>query len=63
MTKIKLLQRIPVDPRHGLTAGRVLEVLRSASSTTVWVMGDDGTEVRLHRREYEFVEDDDGQTV
>ena len=55
--EIRLTQNVPVDPIHGMTAGRVLEVLRSASSTTVWVLGDDGTEVRLHRREYEILED------
>ena len=66
--KIKLLARIPVDPRHGLTAGREIDVLRLAEhngrgSSGVWVTGDDGTEVRLHRHEYEIMEAGNGQTV
>ncbi len=60
--KIILLQDIPVDPAHGMTQGRELKVLRYSGgleedTSGVWVMGDDGEEVRLHPREFKFVEE------
>ncbi len=63
--RVKLLVNIPVDPEHGMTASRELEVLRLADgkergTSGVWVAGDAGIEVRLMRREYEIMEDDNG---
>ncbi len=60
--KIVLLLDIPVDPKHGLTQGKELKVLRYSGgleedTSGVWVMGDDGEDVRLHPREFKFVEE------
>lgn len=57
--KIKLLHDILVDPKHGMTEGRVLDAYQKDSDDggrgmrCVWVTGDDGTEVKIHGHEYE----------
>ncbi len=63
--KIRLLCNMPVGLEHGMTAGREFEIHRSAEkrgrgTAGVWVVGDAGEEVKVYRREYEIVEDDNG---
>lgn len=53
--KVRLLNRVPVEPKHGMAEGRVLEVVEPpADEGGTWVVGDTGEKVRLH--EYEYAE-------
>jgi len=63
MSKVKLSRDLPVEPRHGMKKGAVLELLseeKKLSNSHIpadliaepWVMGADGEPVRLHRREF-----------
>lgn len=56
--KIRLKKDVPVDRKHGLTAGRVLETVdapkEKKSLSGVWVQGD-GEKVRVLYPEYEHV--------
>ncbi len=62
--KVKLLVDVPVDPKHGMTKGRVLEVLGSVpGGSFVWVMGDAGEKIKVLGHEYQFVKDDDEDQV
>lgn len=61
MTKIKLLVDVPVEDKHNMVAGRVLDVLRfdlpeykKLNSAGAWVQGD-GEEVKILSHEYETV--------
>ena len=57
--RIKLIQNLPVDDRHGMTNGRIFEVIRQGdrdSITSCFVMGDDGDEVEVFDDECEVVE-------
>lgn len=51
--KIRLTAYIPVDPVHGLTKGKVLDVLRTSDKGGVFVRSDAGGEVRVLNHEYE----------
>ena len=57
--KAKLLIDVPVDPKHGMKKGRILDVIRQEGRRRglypAWVMGADGVEVRIHGHEYEVV--------
>lgn len=53
--KIRITQQIPVDAAHGLTPGKVLDVLRHSEKGGVFVKSDTGGEVRVLPREYEVV--------
>jgi hypothetical protein len=58
--KIKLIKDVPVEEKHGMTKGRVLDVIKDYPwpwSEYVYVMGDIGIRVRLFAHEYEKVED------
>jgi hypothetical protein len=62
MTKIKLVMNVPVSTEHGMTKGRVLEVLERESESEpnlrnrgAWVMGDMGKEVLIQAHEFEVV--------
>lgn len=55
--RVKLLEDVPVEAKHGLTKGREFEVLPSSKTpgndfSNVWVMGDAGEPVKLHDREF-----------
>jgi hypothetical protein len=62
--KIRLPRDVPVSDEHGMTKGRVFEVLKRGGregrggNFPVWVLGDTGEEVKLWRHEYEVVEED-----
>ena len=54
---IQLTNDIPVDPKHGMTKGKVFEVIRKSPRTEeadegIWVLSDIGTEVKIFEREY-----------
>ena len=58
--KIKLLDSLPLDPRHGMTKGRVLEVevyidtrTTPRGNVTYWVRGDTGERVGVLYNEAE----------
>lgn len=58
--KIRLLENVPVEPRHKMTKGRVLEAEEEKGSggrgtRGYWVKGDKGTPVLIRRHECEAV--------
>jgi len=60
--KIRLTRDVPVEPKHGMTKGRVLEVVRSTHPNgkgRPWVRGDAGEEVLIQPHEYEEVDEND----
>ena len=60
--KLKLLVNLPVDPIHGMTEGRVLDVKREGSGRARWfVMGDQGEEVGVLSHEATLVPEDGHQ--
>ena len=54
--KIRLKQDVPVEKKHGLTEGRVFDVL-GTEHEIVSVMGDVGEPVWVRVHEYEEVQD------
>jgi len=54
MPKIRLLIDIPVDKRHGLTKGRVLELIE-ADRPGNYVRSDAGVRMGIFLSEFEFV--------
>lgn len=67
MAKVKLLIDIPVNIEHGMTAGRICEVLRKEEragrgANGVWVQGDAGEEVKLLTGEFEYVKEAENGT-
>jgi hypothetical protein len=54
--KVKLVKNIPVEKKHGLVRGKVMEVLEN--ETGIWVMGDASEKVMLKLGEYVVVEED-----
>lgn len=59
--KIKLKWDLPVNKEHGLTKGRVLEVIgppggRRPEPGEIWVASDIGGQIRVIGQEYEVVE-------
>ena len=64
--KIRLKYDLPVDPRHGMTKGRELEVVRTykhrVRGDVKWtVRGDQGDEVGVFSREAEVVQPTDAE--
>jgi len=59
--KIRLLFDVPVERKHGMREGQVLNVLDSRTSRfQTWrVMDDAGEEVLVHEHEAEVVEEKD----
>ena len=62
MAKIRLVIDVPVGKQHGMTKGRVLEVLERESESEpslrnrgAWVIGDTGQEVLIQAHEFEAV--------
>jgi hypothetical protein len=55
--KIRLTKDVPVEKKHGMTKGRVLEIVSSGYDCVV-VMGDDEEEVTIQWHEYEEIQDD-----
>jgi len=54
--RIKLIKTLPVDPSHGMTAGREFDVIRQYGGCARWyVMGDAGEEVGVMAHEAEEV--------
>ena len=59
--RIKLLHSLPVAPEHGMTEGRVLEVLgreaeyKNRGGNGWWVRGDSGARVKVLKHEAEVV--------
>lgn len=56
--KIRLMVDVPVEPKHGMFAGRVFTTLTD-DRYNVWVMGDAGEKVKLHFHEFIFQFTDD----
>ncbi len=54
--KIKLIDDIPVEKRHGMVKGKVLEVESEIPLGSYWVIGDAGEKVKVFRHEFEVVE-------
>ena len=64
--KIRLVIDVPVGKQHGMTKGRVLEVLERESESEpglrnrgAWVMGDIGQQVLIQPHEFEATTDDE----
>ena len=63
--RIRLTVDVPVWKEHGMTKGRVFEVVEQTDEDGVkvegtWVPSANGVDVvKLHRREYEVVNDDE----
>lgn len=55
--KVRIKDYVPVGKEHGITKGRVFNVLERSDSRGIWVVGDAGEPVKVLPREYE-VEDD-----
>ncbi|KKK96317.1 hypothetical protein LCGC14_2663970 [marine sediment metagenome] len=58
--KIQLINDVPVDSKYGMTKGRVFEVIKEGPRTKeadegVWVLGDEGTEVKIFTFEYDVI--------
>lgn len=53
--KIKLIENLPVENKHGMTKGRVFDVIRTERGGS-WVMGDAGEEVKVWMHECEVIE-------
>lgn len=58
--KIKLLVDVAVDRKHGMTKGRVFDLVDNPESGN-WVMGDVGELVKVFPRECKEVADGDGE--
>ena len=54
--KIRLTKDVPVDKKHGLTAGKILDVIKRDDEDRdgTWVVGDTGQKVRILAHEYEI---------
>ena len=62
--KIRLTLDLPIDKKHGATAGRVFEVVRQdlmGRSRRVFFVGDVGRECAALTHEYEAVHDTDAR--
>lgn len=58
--KIKLLQDIPVESEHGMTEGRIFEVIergKGRNRPRYWVMGDVGEKVGILSSECEVIDE------
>jgi len=64
--KIRLRHDVPVAKKHGLTEGRVLDVIEDDGMPRVdvgrdiagvWIMGDAGEPVKVLGHEYEIVDE------
>ena len=62
MDKVRLIRRVPVEPKHGMEKGKVFEVVRKVKAPRgypkIFVIGEAGEEVGLKSHEYEFVDDE-----
>lgn len=57
--KIKLIEDIPVEKKHGMTKGRILEVQMAFSTQNAFrVRGDDGQDVKIWAHECEVMKND-----
>jgi hypothetical protein len=56
--KIQLTEDLPVHEKHGMTKGRVFEVLRidRENKNDVWVRGDADEDVKVFWHEYQKTE-------
>lgn len=56
MANVKVTTRVPVETRHGITAGRVFPTVRHPEGRGgTWVQGDAGELVKLLSHEFEVV--------
>ncbi len=61
--RVRIISKIPVDKKHGITVDRIFPVLRwpetkpSRHDVRVWVMGDAGEEIGLLVHEYELLDE------
>jgi hypothetical protein len=63
--KIRLMCRLPVEERHGMTEGRVLDVVREEGlgrNGYYWVIGDAGERLKVFRREASIVKEDPAES-
>lgn len=63
MNKVQLLMNVPVADKHGMTKGRVLEILsvvehKGRGQQGMWVMGNAGEQVKLQLHEYRIMTDE-----
>ena len=56
--KIKLLQDLPVEDKHEMKKGRILECVEQEEDACWWVRGYEGELVRVFWREADMVEED-----
>ncbi len=49
--KIEIIVEVPIDPKHGITKGRVFETVPK-DGRGQWVIGDLGEKVKVHPHEY-----------
>lgn len=62
--RIRLLCNVPVAPEHGMTKGRVFDVIEddegdgSRGTSGKWVVGDAEERVKILYHEYEIVGDE-----
>jgi hypothetical protein len=54
--KIKLNQDVPVEPKHGMTKDREIQVISTATGG-FYVKGDTGESILVLKRECEIIED------
>jgi len=54
--KVKINYDVPVNPKHGIKKGRIFDPVGAPEGKKhlrgLWVMGDLGIPVLLHRRDY-----------
>ena len=54
--KLRLLVDIPVDAKHGLTRGKIVEQVEDERDGT-WVVGESGERCKLWPKEFEEVKE------
>ena len=56
--KIRLRFALPVGGEHGMTKGRVLEVLeKNYADSSVWVLGNVGEKVKVLKYEFDILDE------
>jgi len=57
--KIKLLKDVPVEAKHGLTKGKIFDVIREdeGRNARIWIMGKAGEECAVFKHEVKTIEE------
>lgn len=63
--KIKLLENVPVDPKHETFKGRIFEVLKIQAGRYggVWINGATGEKILIRKHEYTIIKEEDNGTL